>query len=125
MLSIVNNNNIYDTILISKIKKQTGPQKLKKILKNLRNYVEEDLKCSSELKIKIFEVEKHEDKKYEILISAPIFGFQHYVEDFKKSYLKKIVNNAINNEGGNTLSTVDNNEEESKQIDSSDFSQDE
>ena len=125
MLSIVNNNNIYDSILISKIKKQTGPQKLKKILKNLRNFVEEDLKCSSELKIKIFEKEKNEDKKYEILISAPIFGFQHYVEDFNKSYSKKIVNNAINNEGGNTLSTVDNNEEESKQIDSSDFSQDE
>ena len=42
------NEKIYDMALISKVKKQTGPKKLKKILKTLRNYAEEDLKNSPE-----------------------------------------------------------------------------
>ena len=118
------NEIIYDTNLISKVKKQTDQKKLKKILKNLRNLAEEDLKGFSQLKIKVFEEEKKEEKKPEIIIVAPILGFQHYFEDFKKSTSKQIVNKDVDYKGENTPSTVDDNEEEN-QVDSSDFSEDE
>ena len=118
------NEIIYDTNLISKVKKQTDQKKLKKILKNLRNLAEEDLKGFSQLKIKVFEEEKKEEKKPEIIIVAPILGFQYYFEDFKKSTSKQIVNKDVDYKGENTPSTVDDNEEEN-QVDSSDFSEDE
>ena len=113
--------NLYDTVLISKIKERTGPKKLQKIIKYLRNITEKEVNQFSELNIKIFE----EEKKHEFKIVAPIIGFQHYFEDFKKSNSKNIVNNPMHNKGENTHSTVDGNEEEKKQIDSSDFSEDE
>ena len=112
--------NIYDMALISKVKKQTGPKKIKNILKNLRNIAIEDVKEFSELKVKVLK----EEKKPEIKIAAPIFGFQRFFEDFKNSNSKEIINNDAAYEGENTPSTVDDNEEE-KQVDSSDFSDDE
>ena len=115
--------NIYNESLNLKIKEQTGPKKLKKILKNLRNIAKEELKGFSELKIKISEEEKKEEIKSEFKIVAPIIGFQHYFEDFKKINLKSNINNA-DYEGENTPSTVEGDEEELKQIDSSDFSED-
>ena len=123
MISISENN--YNMALILKIKEQTETKKLKKIIKNLRNLAEEDLKGFAELKIKIFEEEKVEEKKQELKTVAPTVGFQHYFEDFKKTNLKSEVNNIVEYEGENTPSTVDDNEEEVKQIDSSDFSDDE
>ena len=123
MISIPNEKK-YDLALISKIKKQTGSKKLKNIIKNLRNLSKKDIKESSELKIKVFEEEKEEEKKIVFKISAPIIRIQHYIEDFKKLNSKPIINNNIDNEGENAPSTVDN-DEETKQIDSSDFSDDE
>ena len=121
MTSVIN-EKIYNIILISKDEEQIRQKKLKKILKILRNITEEDLKEFSELKIKIFEVENINPK---IPIAAPIIGFQHYFEDFKKLNSRQIVNNNDDNEDENTLSNVDDNEEEIKQVDSSDFSEDE
>ena len=114
--------NIFNTTLNSAIKKQTEAKKLKIITKKLRNLAEEDLKGFSKLNIKKFKEEKEQEKKFEMKIVAPVFGFQHYFEDFKKSNSKLIVNNIVDYEGENTPSTVDENEEEVKQIDSSDFS---
>ena len=112
--------NFYDMTLISKVKKHTGSKKLKEIVKNLRNLSKEDVKSFSELKIKIFEEDK-EEKKSDFKISAPIIGFQHYFEEFKK--LNSRLNDE-NHEREDAPSTVDN-EEEIKQVDSSDFSEDE
>ena len=123
MISTIN-ENIYDMALISKIKEQTGPKKLKKIIKNLRNLAEEDVKGFSDLKIKIFEEQKEEEKQPEIIIAAPAFGFQRYLEEFKKQNVKSIVSDDADYEGENTPSTADDIEDE-KQIDSSDFSDDE
>ena len=124
-MSFVIIETIYDMTLISKIKEQTGPKKLKKIINNLKNFAEEDLKEFPKLKIKIFEEEKEEVKKPEIRIVAPIFGFQHYLEDIKKSNSKLIVNIDDENEGEDTPSDVDGDEKGMKQKDSSDFSEDE
>ena len=55
MMSAIN-ENIYDVTLISKIKEQTGPKKLKKINRSLRNLIEDDVKGFSGLKIKKFVV---------------------------------------------------------------------
>ena len=123
MISVPNEKK-YDMALISKIKKQTGSKKLKNIIKNLRNLSKKDIKESSELKIKVFEEEKEEEKKIVFKISAPIIRIQHYIDDFKKLNSKPIIKNIIDNEGENAPSTVDN-DEETKQIDSSDFSDDE
>ena len=117
----VGSKNIYDKALITKIKGRIGPKKLKKIIKYLRDIAEKEVSQFSELKIKIFE----EEKKPEFKIVAPIIGFKHYFEEFKKLNSKRIVNNIIHNEGENTHSTSDGKEEEKKQIDSSDFSEDE
>ena len=122
MASVIK-KNIYDMALISTIKSRTGPKKLKKIIKNLRNLVEDDIKKLSGFKIKIFE-EKEEQIKQEFKIIAPIFRFQHYFEDSKKSISKSIVNNDNDLESDKTSSSVNNNEEETKQKDSSDFSSD-
>ena len=124
--------NIYDLALISKVKKYAG-KRLKKIVKNLRNLEEQNIKEFSSLKIKVFEedkeeekeIEKEEEKNPEFKIVAPIFGFQHYFKDFKKSDSKSIVNDYAGLEGENTLSTVDDNKEEIKQVGSSDFDSDE
>ena len=124
-MSFVIIETIYDMTLISKVKEQTGPKKLKKIINNLKNFAEEDLKEFSKLKIKIFEEEKEEVKKPEIRIVAPIFGFQQYLEDIKKSNSKLIVNIDDENEGEDTPSDVDGDEKGMKQKDSSDFSEDE
>ena len=124
MTSIVN-EKIYDISLILKVKEQTGPKKLKKIIKNLKNLAEEDLKEFSVLKIKILKEDKEEEKKSEIIIVAPIFGFQHYLEDIDKLNSKSTVNNDDEHEGEDTPSDVDCNEESFKQKDSSDFSSDE
>ena len=116
------NKNIYDTALISKIKKQTGQKKLKKIIKNLKNLAERDLKESSGLKIKIFVEKKEETKKPEIQIISPVIGFSHYFEDLQKTNSK---HNEAKNYNENTPSTVEGNEKDKKQIDSSDLSDDE
>ena len=109
--------------LTSKNKVQSKSKKLKKISKNLKNLIESDLKECPELKIKIFKEEKEEEKKSEFKIVAPIIGFQHYFEDFKLLNSKQIINNVVDYEGKNTPSTIDDNEE-LKQIDSSDFNDD-
>ena len=118
------NEKICNASLISKFKGQTETKKLKKIIKYLRNLSEEDVKKSSELKIKIFKEEKEKEKQREFKIIAPIIGFHHYSEDFNNS-ISKQVKNKDNNYEGDTPSTVDGNEEELNQIDSSDFSDDE
>ena len=124
MFSIIN-ENIYDMSLILKVKKQTGSKKLKKIIKNLRNLSKEDVKRFSELKIKKFEEENEIKNKHELKISAPTTGLQHYIEDFKKSDLRSVLNNDDDCEGEeNTLSIIGD-KEEVKQINSSDFSVDE
>ena len=114
------NEKNYNMALISKVKEQTGPKKLKKIIKNLRNLAEEDLKELSKLKVKVME----EEKKQEFKLAAPIFGFKYYFEDFKKLNSLPTTKIDIDNEGENTPSTVNDDEEEAKQIDSSDFSAD-
>ena len=114
------NENKYNMSLIFKVKKQTGPKKLEKIVKNLKNLEVEDLKEFSELKVKILEEEKKDEKKIEIKVVAPIFGYKNYIEDYKKS--NSIVNSDEEIELEDTPSTIN---EEEKQIDSSDFSEDE
>ena len=116
------NEKIYDMDLISKVKRQTGQKGIKKVIKNLKNLAEEDLKQFSKLKIKVFEEEKQ--KKPEIIIATPIIGIEHYFKTFKKSNPKLLINNNIENVIKNTPSTV-NDREEAEQIDSSDFSVDE
>ena len=112
------NENIYDMSLISKIKEQSSPNKLKKIIKNLRNIAEDDVKKSSGLKIKILEEKNEENKKLEFKNFAPSTEFQHYIEDFKKPNSRPILNN---DEGENTPATDGDNEE----FEYSDFSDDE
>ena len=124
MLPVLN-ENIYDLALISKIKVKTGSKKLKKIVKNLRNLEKENTKKLSELKIKIFEEKKEEIEEPEFKVIAPIIGFNHYFEDLKKSTSKLIVNKDAGIEGKIAPSIVEVNEEELRQIDSSDFSMDE
>ena len=118
------NENIYDMSLISKIKEQSGTKKLKKITKNLRNLADDDVNKSSKLKIKIFEEKNEEEKKSEFKIATPIIGLQQYINESKKFNSNAILKIDNESEAENTPSTVDNNEEE-KQIDSSDFSDDE
>ena len=124
-MSFFINEKIYNITLISKVKRQTDPKKIKKKIKNLKNCTKEDLKKFSELKIKIFEKEKEELKKSEFKIAVPIIGFHHYLEDIKKSNLKQTVNNNDENKVESSSSTANESEEEVKQIDSSDFSEDE
>ena len=121
MISVKSEKN-YKMTLISKVKKQREPKKIKKIIKYLRNLSEEDVKKASELIIKIFEEEKEEEKKSEFKIVAPIIGFQHYSEDFKKSNLKTVKNNDAEFARATSPSTVDENKEEINQVDSSDLS---
>ena len=118
------NKKIYDVALISKIKEHEKLKKLKNIIKNLRNLAQEDVEEFSVLKIKIFKEEKEEEIKPEFKIAAPIIGIQNFFEDLKKSSSKPIVKNDTELEGENTSSTVDDNEKEIKQIDSSDFGSD-
>ena len=121
----VTNENTYNKILISKIKQRTGQKELKKIVNSLKNIAEDDVKKLSKLKIKIFEEKIEEDEKVEFKISAPLIGLQHYIKDLKKLNSKIIVNQNDEPKRENISSSVNNNEEELKQIDSSDFSDDE
>ena len=118
MVSVLN-KNIYNTTLISKIKKQTGQKKLKTILENLRNLSKEDIKNYPEFKIKISE--EKEGEEIEFIIAAPIIGRQHYTEDCYNLKSNQIVNNGIDCEGKNVPSNVD----DIEQANSSDFSEDE
>ena len=127
MISFIN-EKIYDMTLISKTKKQNGPEKLKKIINNLRKFEKDNLKGLSGFKIEIFKEKKEEINNQDSKISAPIIGFQYYFENFKKSNskTKSIINNDVDSEKENSFSIVNSNvEEETKQIDSSDFSEDE
>ena len=77
---IVINENDYDMTLISKVKERTSPKKLKKIIKDLKNLEEDDIKEFSELKINIFE-EKEDEKEPEFKIIVPIVEIQNYFEE--------------------------------------------
>ena len=122
-MNFVSTEKVYDIMLIEGVKKQTGRKKVRNIINYLRKIADEDLEQSSKLKIKIFKEEKEEKKEPEFKIVAPIIGFQHYFEDIKKSNSNSIANKAFDDEGENTPSTVDGNEEEAQQIDSSDISE--
>ena len=124
-MSSTTNEKIYDISLISKVKEQTGQKKLKKIIKNLRNFTEKDLKELSKLKIKIFEEDREEEEKSEFVIIAPIIKLQHYLEYIKKSNSKSVVNNNDEFKGENTPFDAKSVEKDIKQKDSSDFSSDE
>ena len=100
------NENIYDVTLISKIKEQTGPKKLKKINRSLRNLIEDDFKEFSGLKIKKFE-EKEEENKLEPENHAPNTIQHHYIEDFNSN---QILDNDDEHEAENTTATFDDNE---------------
>ena len=115
------NENIYDMALILKIKEQTESKKLNKIIKNLRSVTENDLKELSRIKIKKLEIQKEIERKSELKNVASIIEFPHYAKDFKKSSSKSILNDDDDHEGENTPVTIDDNEEEVKQIDSYDF----
>ena len=118
---IVMDEKFYDMDLISKIKERTGPKKLKKITKYLRNLTEEEMKEFSELKIKKYEEKKEDLKKLEVNSSASDIELQNYIGDFKKLKSKSILNNDEEYEGENDPSTVDGNDEEMEQIDKSFF----
>ena len=122
---IVIDENIYDMALISKVKERTGPKKIKKITKYLRNLAEEEMKEFSELKIKKFEDKKEDLKKLEVNSSTSITKLQNYIGDFKKLKSKSILNNGELYEGENDPSTVDGNDGEMEQIDNSFLSDDE
>ena len=77
---IVINENDYDFTLISKVKERTSPKKLKKIIKDLKNLEEDDIKEFSELKINIFE-EKEDEKEPEFKIIVPIVEIKNYFEE--------------------------------------------
>ena len=116
------NENIYDMILISKIKERTGPKKLKKIMKNLRNFAGDDIKEFPGLKFKSLKEKKEEEKELESENS--IIRIHHYIEDFKKSNSKSISNNDGGKKGENTSATNEN-EKEVKQFNNFSFSEDE
>ena len=121
-MNFVSSEQVYDIMLIAEVKKQTGRKKLRNIINYLRKIANEDLEQSSKLKIKIFKEEKEEKNEPDFKIVAPIIGFQHYFEDIKKSNSNSISNKVFDDEGENTPSTVDDNEE-AQQIDSSDISE--
>ena len=121
-MNLDTSENIYDMALISKVKEQTNPKKLKKIIKNLRNLENHNFKKFSSLKAKMLE---EEEKETEFKIVAPTTEFKLYFENFKKSNSKLFVNSDIDLGGENTSPAIDDNEKKLKQIDSSDFSEDE
>ena len=106
-MSVIN-ENIYDMTLISKIKERTGPKKLKKIIKNLRNLIKDDIKEFSGLKVKKFEEKKEEEKEMESENANPIIGLNRYIEDFKISNSRPILNNDEENLRENTPIIYDN-----------------
>ena len=117
------NQNLHDLVLISKIKERTTKAKIKKIVNNLKNIAKDEIQKCSKLKIKIFKEESEDKKKFEFKIAAPIIGIQQYIKEYKNHNSKTSVNKNTETEGENTPSTVDDNEE--KQVDSSDFSDEE
>ena len=121
---IVIDENIYDMELISKVKERTGPKKIKKITKYLRNLAEDEMKEFSELKIKKFENKKENVKKLEVNSSTSHIELQNCIGNFKKSKSRSILNNDEEYEGENDPSTVDGNDGEMEQIDNSFFSDD-
>ena len=110
------NENDYDMTLISEIKKHTGPTKLKKIVEDLKNLEEEDLKEYPELNVEIFEEKNPEEKNDEYKNASPTNILQNYTKNFKK--LNSIINNSYENKG---LNTTDNNNDEEKQKNNSDY----
>ena len=124
MICIIN-ENIYNMTLISKIKKQTGSKNTKKIIKYLRNLADDDVKKFFKLKIKIFNEKKEETKNKVSNVDASIIGPHRYVENFNESKLKPVMNTEDEHEGENTSASIDNNEEERKQNNDSNFSADE
>ena len=123
MMSV--NENVYDITLILKIKERTGTKKIKKILRNLRNLAEDELKEFSELKINKFGEKKSEIKNNKFKNDTSFIEFQHYAEDFKNPSSRSILYNDDEYERVNTPVTSDDNEEEMKQIDNSYFTIDE
>ena len=117
------NEKICNITLISKVKEKKELKNLKKVIKYLRILSEEDVKKSRQLKIKIFKEEKDKEKKSEFKVIAPIIAFQYYSEDFKKLYSKPVEIKDEEYEGEDTPSNVD--DKVIKQIESSDFSDDE
>ena len=124
MVSIIN-KDIFKEAFILKTKENAELKRLKKIVNNLKRLAVEDVKGFSKLNIKIFEEEKEEEKKPEFKIVAPIIGFHHYFEDFKKTSSKLSLNNIVDCVEENTCSTVDDEKEELNQVDSSDLSDNE
>ena len=123
MIFIIN-ENIYDVGLILQIKERTGPKKIKKIINNLKNTAEEDIKNFCGLPIKL--LEKNEDEKKLELKNSPLtIEFHSYIEDAKASNPKQILNNDKESDGENTPSTIDDKEKQEKKIDGSNFSEDE
>ena len=118
------NENIYDVTLISKIKEQTGPKKLKKINRSLRNLIEDDVKGFSGLKIKKFEEKEEEENKFESENHANNTIQHHFIEDLNKSNSNQIFDNDDEHEAENTTATLDDNEI-LKKINFSDSSADE
>ena len=106
-MTCIINDNIYDMTLISEIKEQIGPKKLKKITKNLRNIAEYDVKKFSELNIKAIEEKNEKEKKPEFKIVAPTIVLQHcIIENFKKPNLKLIFNIDDELEGENSSAVI-------------------
>ena len=124
MISIIN-ENFYDMALISKIKEQTEAKKIKKIENNLKNIEKDGIKKLSGFKVKIVAEDNEAEKKIRLKTSSPIIELQHYIKDYKTSNSQIIVNNNNEPEEDNTLCTADNNKKELKQIENSDFSDDE
>ena len=123
-MSSAANKNFYDVIFNSKIKERADPKKIRKIVNNLKNIAKDDILKFSKLKIKVFKEKNEEEKNAEFQIATPIIGLQQYINESKKFNSNAILKIDNESEAENTPSTVDNNEEE-KQIDSSDFSDDE
>ena len=104
-MSVIN-ENFYDMTLISNIKERTGPKKIKNIMKNLRNFAEDDAKGFSGLKVK---------------------NFEEKIEEVKKPVLKKMSISTLYNddEEENSSEIIYDNEEGERQIYSCDSSADE
>ena len=124
MIFIIN-ENFYDMILISKIKEQTGTKKIKKIENNLKNIEIDDIKKLSRFKVKIVAEDNKSEKKIRLKTSSPITGLQLYINNYKTSNSQIIVNNNSEPKEDNTPCTADDNKKPLKQVENSDFNDDE
>lgn len=111
-MTLVINDNIYDINLINEIKKQTGPKAVKKIRKQLRNFIDLDIEnfnASNKVKVVDDTDEKkiiENNKKIEFKNNNPIIDFNHYFEDSNKQNTKDDINFEGNYKGENTPSTL-------------------